>query len=73
MSEIFHTTPPYTVVNTLKPRQNGRHFSGDIFKWIFMNENVWISITLSLKFVPMAPINSIPALVQKIAWRRPGD
>ena len=29
-------------VNTLKPRQNGRHFAGDSFKWIFLNENVWI-------------------------------
>ena len=35
-------------LNTLRPRQNGRHFSDDIFKWIFLNENVWISITISL-------------------------
>ena len=26
--------------NTLSPRQNGRHFPEDIFKCIFMNENV---------------------------------
>ena len=26
--------------NTLRPRQNGRHFPDDIFKWIFLNENV---------------------------------
>ena len=30
------------VVNTLRPRQNGRHFADDIFKCIFLNENVWI-------------------------------
>ena len=60
-------------VNTLRPRQNGCHFPDDIFKWIFLNENVWISITISLKFVPRGPINNIPTLVQVMAWRRPGD
>ena len=60
-------------LNTLRPRQNGRHFADDIFKWIFFNENVWISLKISLKFVPQGPINNIPALVQIMAWRRPGD
>ena len=60
-------------LNTLRPRQNGRHFPDDIFKWIFLNENVWISISISLKFVPRDPINNIPTLVQVMAWRRPGD
>ena len=59
--------------NTLRPRQNGRHFADDIFKCIFLNENVWISIKISLKFVPKGPINDIPALVQIMAWRRQGD
>ena len=35
----------------------------DIFKSIF-NESVWISITISLKFVPKGPINCKSALVQ---------
>ena len=60
-------------LNTLRPRQNGRHFADDIFKCIFLNENVWILIKISLKFVPKGPINNIPALVQIMAWRRPGD
>ena len=60
-------------LNTLRPRQNGLHFPDDIFKCIFLNENVWISLKISLKFVPKGPINNIPALVQKVAWRRPGD
>ena len=60
-------------VNTLRPRQNGRHFADAIFKSIFLNENVWISIKISLKFVPKCPINNIPALVQIMAWRWPGD
>ena len=60
-------------INTLRPRQNGRHFPDDIFKWIFLNENVWISINTSLKFVPRGLINNIPTLVQVMAWRWPGD
>ena len=60
-------------VNTLRPRQNGRHFPDDIFEWIFWNENVWISINISLKFVPRGPMNNIPTLLRVMAWRRPGD
>ena len=60
-------------VNTLRPRQNGRHFADDIFECIFLNENVWIPIKISTEFVPKGPINNIPALVQIMAWRRPGD
>ena len=61
------------VFNTLRPRQNGRHFPGDIFKCIFLNENAWIAIKISLKFVPKGPINKSLALVQIMAWRRWGD
>ena len=59
--------------NTLRPRQDDRHFPDDIFKWIFLNGNVWIAIKVSLKFVPKGSINNIPPLVQIMAWRRPGD
>ena len=59
--------------NTLRPKQNGRHFPDDIFKCIFLNKNVWNSIKISLKFVSKGPINNIPALVQIMAWRQPGD
>ena len=45
----------------------------DILKCIFLNENAWIPIMISLKFVPKDPINNIPALVQIMAWCRPGD
>ena len=40
-----------------------------IFKYIFLNENAWISLKISLKVL----INNIPALVQIMAWHRPGD
>ena len=59
-------------INILRPRQNGRHFPDGIFKWISLNEDVWISINISLKFVSRGPINNIPTLVQVMAWRRPG-
>ena len=61
----------YQWLNTLRPRQNGRRFT-DVFKCIFLNENVCIMIKISLNFVPKGPINSVPALVQTMAWRRPG-
>ena len=70
---LFYVTIWPHWVNTLGPRQNERHFADDIFKCIFLNENIWISIKISLKFVPKGPINNIPALVQIMAWRRPGD
>ena len=60
-------------LNTLRPRQNGCHFTDDSLKYIFLNENVIISAKISLKFVPKGPINNIPILVQTMAWRRPGD
>ena len=43
------------------------------FNCIFLNENIWISINISLKFVPKGRINNIPALVQIMAWCRLGD
>ena len=59
-------------VNTLGPRQNGHHFADDIFKCIFLNENILIIIKISLKFVLEGPVNNIPALVKIMAWRCPG-
>ena len=61
------------MVITLRPRQHGRHIADDTFKRIFLNENVIISIKISLKFVPKGPINNIPELFQMMAWRLPGD
>ena len=55
-------------INTLRQRWKDK-----FFKCIFLNKNVWISITISLKFVPKGPIENMPALVQIMAWRRPGD
>ena len=48
-------------------------FPDDTFKCIFLNENMSVAIEISLKFVPKCIINNIPALVQIMAWRWPGD
>ena len=64
---------PFWSFITLRPRQNRRHFADDTFKRIFVDENVRISIKFSLKFVPRGPIENTAALVQIMAWRRPGD
>ena len=40
-------------------------------QWV--NENVWITIKISLKFVAKGSINNILALVQIMAWHRSGD
>ena len=51
----------------------GRATMAAIFKYISLNENVWISIKISLKFIPKGPVSKIPALVHIIAWHLPGD
>ena len=60
-------------LNSLRPRQNRRHFADDVFKCNYLNENVWIPIEILLEFVPKGSFNNIPALVQIVAWRRTGD
>ena len=70
-SVINHTLK--TVVNSSPLGQNGRHFTDDIFECIFLNENEWISLKISVKFVPNVRINNIPVSVQIMDWHRPGD
>ena len=75
-----HATHPFLYfdtshrhINTLRPRQDGRHFAEDTFKRVFLNENIRILIKISLKFVSKGLINNIPALVLIMAWHWPGD
>ena len=72
VKQAAHTTA-LSPLNTLRSRQNGRHFAYDTFKCIFLNENVWIPIEISLKFVPRGSINNNRTLFQIMAWRPPGD
>ena len=60
-------------INTLMLRQNDHHFADDILNCILFNENVSISIKISLKFVPKGPIDNMPTLVQIMSWCQPGN
>ena len=60
-------------INSSPHGQNGRHFADDIFRRIFLNENIWILNKISLKYVPCGVNDNMSALVQIMAWRRPGD
>ena len=68
MESHYLCSPTSFAVNTLRPRQNGSYFPDNIFKCILLNENVWISIKISLQFVHESPVKNIPALVQTMAW-----
>ena len=45
----------------------------DMFKCIFLNENICISNKISLKYVLWVFIDNRSVLVQKMAWCQPGD
>ena len=60
-------------ITDLPPEQNGRYFADNIFIFIFLKEIVWISLMISLKFVPKGPIDSNAGLADNMAWRRIGD
>ena len=62
-----------TSINTLRPRQNNRHFADDISKYIFLSENFWILNQISLRYVPYGLIDNMDALFQIMDWRRAGD
>ena len=54
----------------MRPRQNGRRFTVDNFKCIYLNEKFCILNEISLKYVPWGVIDNIAALVQcqAIIW-----
>ena len=60
---LYIETDPWLYINILRLRQYGCHFADDIFRCIFLNQNVWFLIKIPLKFVPKGLINNIPALV----------
>ena len=63
----------FWTLNTLRLRQNGRHFADDIFKRIFVNRNIWTLVKNLVKFVPRDLINNNPALFHIMVWRWPGN
>ena len=58
-------------VNALKPRQNGRHFATNLFKYIFWYESCCLNKN-STKFVVMGSMKNTPVLVRTVVWRRAG-
>ena len=62
----------WQLINTLKPKQNGRHLADDIIKCIFFNENFWI-LKISIKQVTYAVIDNKPTFVQIIACCQASD
>ena len=63
--------PPVLGFNSLRQRQNGRHLADEFFQCIYLT--AWISMKISMKFVPKSLIDNMPASVQIMAWRRTGD
>ena len=57
----------------LKLEQNVCHLSDGIFKWSFLNENIWFSNKISLKYAPQGQIDHESTLVQVMAWYLTGD
>ena len=71
MSPYGVTRPHW--VNSLRLQQNGCHFANNIFKRIFLNENCYILIKISLRFISKGSINNMLALVQIMAWCQIGE
>ena len=57
---------------TLRPRQYGHHFAGDIFRWIFLNEKFFILIKISSNIVSKGPIDKTMHWFRIMAWCRIG-
>ena len=64
---------PNGKINILRTRQDGRHFAFGILKYIFLNEDFWISNKSSSKYVPWGPTGNMSTLVQIMVWCRTGD
>ena len=64
--------PMNTMKGRISPGQRGRHFAGDIFRCISLNDEYCIVIKMSLEFVPDGPIDNKPALISIMAWCRTG-
>ena len=58
------------IINTLRPRQHGLHFPDDIFKWIFLNEYIWVRSKFHQTLFLGGKIDKTSILVQIVAWRQ---
>ena len=53
----------WIMFNSSPPGKNDCHFTDDLYRCFFVNENVCIFIKISLKFLPKGPIDNNPTLV----------
>ena len=61
-------------LNTLRSRQNGRHFPDDIFGHVFSSMKMHeFRLRFYWSLLPRVKLNDIPALVQMMALCRSGD
>ena len=44
------------------------YYADQMFKYVFLNEKVWILFEISLKFIPKGPIDKRSVLVQVMGW-----
>ena len=76
-ASLVHATEfvPYSVIflTHLPLDKMAAILADNIFKHIFLNENIRISIKISLKFVPKGLIDNTSALIQVMPWRQTGD
>ena len=56
VTDLLYPNMQILSILTLRQRQNGRHFTDDIF--IIFNENIWISIKISLIFCFMVQLTT---------------
>ena len=61
-----------TQADTMRFRQNGRHYAYDIFKLILLNENVSNLFQISLNFVPKGPNYIKSSFVRVMVWQLTG-
>ena len=57
--------------NMLRPKQSGCRFADDVFKYIFLTKNIVVTFIVNHSVFVM--IGSKSAVVQIMAWHRPGD
>ena len=60
-------------INTWRLRQNCCQFADSIFIFIFLNENCWNFIQISLEFVSKDVIDNTLVLVEIMAWHQAGN
>ena len=47
-SDVYDGVGESAIIDALRPKQNGRNFADDIVRYIFLNENTYISIKIQL-------------------------